>query len=76
MPIGSLIQGYLVDVIGVQWTVTGAGLIFLAVFAVLRFVTDLFPHMDDLSGPGRQPTAADRPAETERDDLEAAAERH
>jgi MFS family permease len=51
MPIGSLVQGALVDVVGPQWTVGGAGLLFLAVFAVLRFGTDLFGHMDDLSGP-------------------------
>lgn len=48
MPIGSLVQGTLVDVVGPQWTVAGAGVLFLAVFAVLRFGTDLFGHMDDV----------------------------
>ena len=48
MPIGSLVQGTLIDVIGPQWTVAGAGVLFLAVFAGLRFGTDLFVHMDDV----------------------------
>lgn len=49
IPIGSLIQGWLVDLIGVQWTVAGAGLLFLGVFAVFRFGFDAFGHMDDLT---------------------------
>ncbi|MCD9623469.1 MFS transporter [Rhabdothermincola salaria] len=48
MPIGSLVQGALIDVIGPQWTVAGAGVLFLGVFFVLRFATDLFVHMDDV----------------------------
>jgi MFS family permease len=49
IPIGSLIQGWLVDLVGVQWTVAGAGLLFLGVFAVFRFGFDSFRHMDDLT---------------------------
>ncbi len=49
IPIGSLIQGWLVDLIGVQWTVAGAGFLFLCVFAVFRFGFDAFGHMDDLT---------------------------
>ena len=49
IPIGSLIQGWLVDLIGVQWTVAGAGMVFLGVFAVFRFGFDSFGHMDDLT---------------------------
>jgi MFS family permease len=49
IPIGSLIQGWLVDLIGVQWTVAGAGVLFLVVFAVFRFGFDAFGHMDDLT---------------------------
>jgi len=52
MPLGSLIQGALVDVIGPQTTVAGAGVVFLVVFVVLRFRLRLFGAMDDLSGPG------------------------
>ncbi|MBU6330524.1 MAG: MFS transporter [Acidobacteria bacterium] len=55
IPIGSLIQGWLVDLIGVQWTVAGAGTLFLGVFAVLRFGVAAFGHMDDLT----QGTVAD-----------------
>jgi len=46
VPLGALIQGWLVDVIGVQWTVAGAGVLFLAVFVVLRFVFDRLSSMD------------------------------
>ena len=49
IPIGSLIQGWLVDLVGVQWTVAGAGVLFLVVFAVFRFGFDSFGHMDDLT---------------------------
>jgi MFS family permease len=49
IPIGSLLQGWLVDLVGVQWTVAGAGLLFLGVFAVFRFGFDSFRHMDDLT---------------------------
>ena len=49
IPIGSLIQGWLVDIIGVQWTVAGAGFLFLCVFAVFRFGFDAFGTMDDLT---------------------------
>jgi MFS family permease len=49
MPLGSLLQGWLVDVVGVQATVAGAGLLFLAVFAALRFGTSLLSAMDDLT---------------------------
>jgi MFS family permease len=49
IPLGSLIQGWLVDLIGVQWTVAGSGTLFLCVFAVFRFGFDAFGHMDDLT---------------------------
>ncbi len=63
VPLGSLVQGWLVDVIGVQATVAGAGLLFLAVFAVLRLGTGLLGEMDDLSrgslGTGRSLAVAE-----------------
>jgi MFS family permease len=46
VPLGALIQGWLVDIIGVQWTVAGAGALFLAVFVVLRFVLNRLSTMD------------------------------
>lgn len=46
VPIGSQIQGWLVDLIGVRWTVAGAGALFLATFVVLRFVMDRLGTMD------------------------------
>jgi len=49
VPLGSLVQGWLVDVIGVQATVMGAGALFLGVFLVLRFATTRLSTMDDLS---------------------------
>jgi MFS family permease len=72
MPIGSLAQGALVDVIGPQWTVAGAGVVFLAVFAALRWGTNLFGHMDDLSGPA-SPAAgrAAHPAVADADEVAA-----
>jgi MFS family permease len=51
MPLGSLIQGFLVDLVGPQTTVAGAGGLFLAVFVALRFGTHMFSTMDDLSNP-------------------------
>jgi hypothetical protein len=51
MPLGSLIQGFLVDLVGPQTTVAGAGAVFLAVFVALRFGTHMFSAMDDLSDP-------------------------
>lgn len=72
MPIGSLAQGALLDVIGPQATVAGAGVVFLAVFAALRFGTDLFSHMDDLSGPAGGDPAQVRLAAAELDADEAA----
>jgi MFS family permease len=56
MPVGSLLQGWLVDLVGVQATVAGAGAVFLAVFATLRFRTTALSHMDD---PGRGDIGAD-----------------
>jgi valyl-tRNA synthetase len=41
--------GWLVDLVGVQITVAGAGVLFLGVFAVFRFGFDAFGHMDDLT---------------------------
>jgi MFS family permease len=49
MPLGSLLQGWLVDLIGVQATVIAAGATFLGVFLVLRFATTRLKAMDDLS---------------------------
>jgi MFS family permease len=51
MPLGSLVQGALIDVIGPQTTVAGAGVVFLVVFVVLRYGLGLFAAMDDLSLP-------------------------
>jgi MFS family permease len=49
MPLGTLIDGWLVDTIGVQATVAGSGVLFLAFFAIVRFGTGLTAAMDDLS---------------------------
>jgi MFS family permease len=49
VPLGSLVQGWLVDLIGVQATVSGAGALFLVVFLVLKFATSRLDAMDDLS---------------------------
>ncbi len=67
VPLGSLVQGWLVDVIGVQATVIGAGVTFLGVFAVLRFATSRLASMDDLSrgSLGTQDDAELRIAEAE-----------
>ncbi|MEX1217910.1 MAG: MFS transporter [Acidimicrobiales bacterium] len=46
VPLGALIQGWLVDVIGVQGTVAGAGALFLVVFAILRFGFNRLTTMD------------------------------
>lgn len=47
MPLGSLVQGYLADVIGPRATVAGAGVLFFAVGLMLATATDLLGHMDD-----------------------------
>lgn len=49
VPLGSLLQGWLVDIVNVQVTVAGSGLVFLGVFAALRFGDNAFTSMDDLS---------------------------
>ncbi len=49
VPLGSLVQGWLIDLIGVQATVIGAGTLFLGVLLVLRFATSRLSSMDDLS---------------------------
>jgi len=46
VPLGALVQGWLVDIIGVQWTVAGAGTLFLVVFAILRFGVNRLGTMD------------------------------
>ena len=46
VPFGALIQGWLVDIIGVRMTVAGAGVLFLLVFVVLRFILDRLSTMD------------------------------
>lgn len=48
VPLGALIQGWLVDIIGVQRTVAGAGASFLTVFMVLRFVFNRLVTMDEV----------------------------
>ena len=67
IPLGSLVQGWLVDLVGVQATVMGAGTVFLGVFAVLRFATSRLSTMDDLSrgSLGTQDDAELRIAEAE-----------
>ena len=73
MPLGALIQGALIDVIGPQTTVAGAGAIFLVVFVVLRYGFGLFAAMDDLSGPTDPVTLVEeRLAAAEVDATEAA----
>lgn len=55
VPLGSLLQGWLVDVIGVQVTVAAAGAAFLGIMLLLRFGLRLFTAMDgsaDEAGPG------------------------
>ena len=47
LPIGALIQGVVAERIGPQLAVVGFGSAFLAVFAWLRFLSGLLPHMDD-----------------------------
>ena len=49
VPLGSLLQGWLVDLINVQVTVAISGVVFLCVFAVLRLGGNAFTAMDDLS---------------------------
>lgn len=46
VPIGAQLQGWMVDWIGVRWTVAGAGALFLAILVVLRFVLDRLGTMD------------------------------
>ena len=48
IPLGALIQGWLVDIIGVQWTVAGAGTLFLVVFVILRFGLNRLGTMDSV----------------------------
>jgi predicted MFS family arabinose efflux permease len=47
LPLGTLAQGVLVDVIGPRTTVAGAGALFLVVCLWLRLGTSLVGHMDD-----------------------------
>lgn len=56
MPIGSLVQGWLVEAVGPRATVAGAGALFCVVGIVLLTATDLLPHMDD------DPVEAPKPA--------------
>ena len=46
VPVGALVQGWMVDIVGVQKTVAGAGALFLSVFVVLRFVLNRLSTMD------------------------------
>lgn len=46
VPIGAQVQGWMVDWVGVRWTVAGAGTLFLGVFVVLRVVLDRLGTMD------------------------------
>jgi hypothetical protein len=58
LPVGALLQGLLVELIGPRVTVAGAGVLFLAVCAWLRFGTDLMRHMDD---EGASPPTPEQP---------------
>ena len=49
MPLGSLLQGWLVDLVGIQVTVGAAGVILLGVYVALRAGTSLLTSMDDLT---------------------------
>lgn len=49
VPIGAQVQGWLVDLIGVQWTVAGAGALFLTVLVLLRFVFHRLTTMDSVN---------------------------
>jgi MFS family permease len=65
MPIGSLLQGWLVDIVGVQATVAGAGVIMLCLLAWIRFGSGgLLRAMDSQAEPTR-PDAALLVAEAE-----------
>lgn len=46
VPLGAQIQGWMVDWIGVRWTVSGAGALFLMILVLLRFVLDRLGTMD------------------------------
>ena len=52
VPLGALLQGWLVDVIGAQATVAGAGALFLGVLVVFKFVLGLFDSMDAVAPEG------------------------
>jgi len=54
MPLGSLLQGWLVDVVGVQATVAGAGVLMLSLLAWIRFGSGgMLSSMDDNPRPLR-----------------------
>jgi MFS family permease len=57
IPVGSLVQGWLVEVVGARATVAGAGGLFCLVGVVLLVGNDLLSHMDD------DPVAVTRPTE-------------
>lgn len=46
VPLGAQIQGWMVDWIGVRWTVSGAGALFLTILVLLRFVLHRLGTMD------------------------------
>lgn len=47
MPVGSLLQGLVAQVIGPRAAVAGFGLAFLGVYAWLKLATGYLPHLDD-----------------------------
>jgi MFS family permease len=55
MPLGSLLQGALAEVVGARITVAGAGAVFLALMWWLRVGTDLVASMDDVAVAARPP---------------------
>lgn len=46
IPFGSLVQGWMVDIVGVRWTVAGAGVVILATWFVVRWVIGRLPTLD------------------------------
>lgn len=70
MPLGSLLQGWLVDVVGVQATVAGAGVLMLALLVWIRFASGgMLASMDHTP---RAPGAAEALAVAEAESREAA----
>ena len=56
-PLGSLLQGWLADVVGVQTTITGAGLLLVAVAAGLWMRPGVVARLDLEAPPDEEPAA-------------------